>query len=1080
MIARIVAWGWLICCASWRLWGLDPDRLLSQYAHRHWSTEDGLPQSSVIAINQTADGFLWFGTQEGLVRFDGRQFKVFDNRNSKGLRNHFVNALFIDSHRQLWVATRGGAFLQQADDFKAAADFSALSDPRIYAIAETPDGSMWFATNQGVARLYKGSLEIMDEDQGIPSPAVRALLVDGDRLWIGTRQGLCSWHQDTGIQTHDELDMAVWSLFIDQRDRLWIGSRNSLYVRQGQQLTEHPVFREKAGESIVLDFAQDQDGLMWIGTSLGIIRSHRDRFDEPRPGTNLDKLVVRSLFVDREQNLWLGSGWSGLHRISDSFALGFSREEGLLEGSTWAIGEAPIGRIWVANDRGINAIENGRVAQEWSQANGFPAQFIRSMATAPDGSLWIGTRNNGAFIFDGKSWTQVSRDQGLPSQNVRAFAFRSDGSAVVATFGGGLALVDHNYSATPWGPDLQNGFVMGLAQDLQGRLWVGTDGDGAYLIDGENIRTFGVSDGLTYPRVLNFLMDDGYQWLTTEGGGIFLVDGDRFHALTSRQGLFDDVVFSILRDDLGFLWCSCNRGLFRVNEQQAADTALGFRDRVDCDVFGLEDGLRSVEFNFGGTQSGFTASDGRLWFPSSRGAVVIDPALKPIQLPNPTPVLLDTLINGSAGAFVAEVAPALERLEIRFTAPTFYQTDRISFAYKLEGYDRDWTNAGLDRTAHYTKLPPSRYQFRLRASRNGQDWTEMAAPWTFRVKPKFHETKAFYALIIAVTAFLVINAIRLRSAQVHLRETELRFMVAERTQALEHTNQALLETQNQLIETAHTAGMAEVATQVLHNVGNAMNSINVSGQLLSTQCQSIQPEFVMRVSQLLRDHPDWKADQRTGRALDGLVRFAESLTHTRDNLQHEITELRARIDHVNEIIHAQQATASGARLLENVSIGELVDQAIKIQGHTIEKRSISIRRCDLPIAHINIEKAKLLQVLVNVLKNACESFDLTPTDRRVVEISIGQASNLQRQGLIVVTIADTGLGIAAGQDQRIFNQGYTTKKHGHGFGLHFCANAMTELGGEIGVYSRGEGCGTEFTMVIPDGQARMPEPATWS
>ncbi|MCB1044485.1 MAG: hypothetical protein KDC35_16200 [Acidobacteria bacterium] len=1064
MLNRLVLFNLLMTCG---LHALEPGRLMSQYMHRQWGTDDGLPQSSVTTIAQTEDGFLWFGTQEGLVRFDGIALTVYDTTNSPSMGNHFVNDLLVDQDGQtLWIATRGGVLSLGPGGFTPVGNLEGLSDPRAYALAKTDDGSLWVATNLGLGRIDHGSLTMFGVEDGIPDPAVRALQAEGSGLWVGTRGGLVFWDQKNGATSKPQMLDPIWCLLRDRSGTLWIGSRNAVFALKAGVLQKHEMSMNKPGVNLVLSLAEDRDNHIWVGTSLGLARLNSDAIEKPRPGAALDELVIRSLFEDMDGNLWLGSGWNGLHQLSNSELLVFSTDEGLPNKNAWAVAETRQG-VFVGTDQGVSRVEKGQI-----RTTDVPAAFIRAMYTDSRDQIWVGTRNNGIYIVSGEKWQHLSQADGLPNDNVRAFAETKDGRMLIATFGGGLAIAElDGRNAESWGPPLDNNFIMGLLSESDGDIWAGTDGDGVYLIRNGSLRKMGVDEGLVYPRILSFLGNpDGTFWCASEGGGIFFFDGVRFHELTTAQGLPDNNVFTTIPDNTGDLWLTGNRGLIRLNEDRARSVALGRGQELPYKRLGKAEGMRSVECNFGGTQSGLLAQDGSVWFPTSNGIVVATPSNPIKNVRVPTPFIVSVVADQQTINEGDTLSSGADRLEITYTAPTFNRVDELAFEYRLEGYDNQWIQAGEERKAHYTRIPPGDYEFRVRSHRPGSDY-RVSNPVHFTIKPKFHQTIWFYSLIGLAIAFLGFHSVRLRDAQVRLRETELKVMVQERTQELESMNQVLLETQNQLIDAAHTAGMAEVATQVLHNVGNAMNSINVSGQVLQQHTDQLQGDYLSKLVALLNENENHLADffksEKGQKILTSLTAYSKALNRTKRSLTGELLELRQRVDHVNDIIHAQQATATGGRLYERVSVSELITQAVKILEANLIDEDVNIIRTEADAPLVQLEKGKFLQVLVNVIKNACESYQRSGALNPRIHISLGTASRNRETQLVVITIRDYGPGIDTQALEQIFAHGFTTKPEGYGFGLHFCANAMADLKGDISVFSAGPHKGAEFTLILP-------------
>jgi ligand-binding sensor domain-containing protein/signal transduction histidine kinase len=729
---------------------LDPAKAPTQYGHDVWQIEEGLPTGTVRAIEQTRDGYLWLGTYEGLARFDGVRFTVFDKANTPELKSDNITALHEDQTGTLWIGTSGGGLVRhRAGRFTRYGTTTNELSRRIVDVAEDQEGNVWVAVQpHDVFQLRDRTMVAPPALAASPVQFVTALHVAPDGgLWIGSRtQGIVVL-KDGALRSYTVADglpsNEVHALAAGPEGAPWVGS-----ARGVSRLAKDGSFTTPLSEDHVRALLPDRDGNLWIGSSEGGLMRLRDgqvhRFPRAQvpPG-----ILVHDLHEDREGSLWVGFRDGGLHRFRDGAFTAIGEPEGLSTDLVTTLHAAADGSVWVGTSGGgLNRIRNGRITVIRAK-DGLSQDSISSVTSDAEGTLWVGATNSGLNrLRDGKI-TVFQPSDGLSHDNVFALLPGREGGLWVGTRGGGLTHFVGSKFVTYGTQQGLSPFVWDLLQDRAGTLWIGSS-YGVATLDR------GVVRYVSPPRVrfqTLHIDSDGVVWAGGPEGLYRWKDGKGF-AFTTREGLVNDHVGQILEDGRQNLWLGTNRGISRIRKKQLTDVAEGRIRRVTPVTYDTSDGMRSRECNYG---DGCKTGDGRLWFPTIRGAVVVDPE-RVRSNPLPPPVVVERVVADgrelTAEAGAAQVPPGEGRLEVQFTALSFLAPSKVRFSHRLEGFDRAWSEPGSRREAIYTNLPPGAYTFRVKACNNDGVWNEAGASFPLYLRPHFYQTGWFYALCAALLA----------------------------------------------------------------------------------------------------------------------------------------------------------------------------------------------------------------------------------------------------------------------------------------------------------------------------------------
>lgn len=1057
---------------------LDPALDLTQYIVQSWDTHSGLPQNSVSSIAQTPNGMLWFGTQEGLVRFDGFVMDVFNRQNTSALTSSSVNYIATDRSGRLWVATEDGGLLTWRDgEFATQTHRLPDGEHQIFYLFEASSGVMWLGTyGSGLLGLSPSGTIALGPSEGLPKTIIWAMAEQpAGCLWIGTEDGLFSF-QDGKLRTYTKEDglltSQIWSLAARSDGSLWIGTSRGINIfRDGQIGTFDG--NDRLPTRRILTFREDALDTLWLGLQGGgLARISGESIDTFSTEEGLGNPDVVSLFQDQEHCIWVGTDGGGLCRFRQGTMTPFTERQGLPNNMVRAMTADPDGTLWIATDGGGLARFHAGKFDVLDSRHGLSDDRLKSLRRNSRGGLWVGTFGGGVNYLHLGQFTSYGTDDGLPTNNVGTMCEDQDGNLWIASALGLIRFDRQSFRRFTTRDGLSSNLISNIFEDRSGTLWIGTRGGGLNYLKNGQFGVYTTDDGLSSNLILALYEDDqGNLWIGTSDHGLNLFRDHRFTCYTKRDGLFDDKILAIVPDDSGRFWISSNKGIFtvRIADLLAYDPAAG--NQISCRIFGVSDGMKSAECNGGTFPSATKTPDGRLWFPTIHGIVSIHPEEIAEQPPPPRVSIRSILVDGIPRdpSVPLTLKPGTKKIEIRYSAVCFSYPDRIRFQYRLDGVHRDWIDAGRRRAAFFTHLKPGSYAFRVRASKDDGVWHDVKPCLLFRQKAYFFQQTWFQFLVALFGVLLGITLHRLQIRRIEKRREQLEEEVARRTQTLEDINHQLRTTQEQVVEAARRGGMAEIASNVLGQVEGYVQRIQQQAAALNDLMDDIHgPEAVRRMLELLEDHRaaletflDHDAQGRTVRRdlVDTICAFPD---HGR-RIGKMIADVRRDVTQLTEIITAQQKYAKLEGTIDQVDINLLIVDAVKFCKPMLRELDITVSRDLKPIPLFEGQKSNLLKVLVSLIHRACQRISAdSGTKSREVHMT-SRRSNTQ----VVVIVHDTASGTPMDAVSSSPDDVKSGPEERHRLSLQTCRSLIEDMGGRLRVEEGNSKPGATVYLDIP-------------
>jgi ligand-binding sensor domain-containing protein/serine phosphatase RsbU (regulator of sigma subunit) len=801
----------------------------------------GLKHSFVSCLFQDISGNLWFGTDEGLSKFDGKYFTNYTVK--EGLSNNMINDILQDKSGNLWFCTGGGGVSKyDGISFTHFTEKEGLSSNYVNSSIQDQNGNLWFGTLGGGVSKYDGtSFTQFTEKTGLSNNSVFRVFQDKSGiLWFGTLGGGVSKYDGISFTHFTEKEGLsnnyVYSILQDSGGNLWFGNHGGVNKYDGKSFT-HFTDTEGLSNNMVLSILQDKSGNLWFGTGNGLNRYDGKSFTQFTENEGLSNNYVNAILQDKNGNLWFGTYGGGVSKFNGQSFTNYTEREGLSNKMIFGIFQDKSGNLWFGSRGGLNKYD-GKSFTYFTETEGLP---IYSIIQDDSGNLWFGTEGSGVLKYDGKTFAQFSINEGIINSTVYRIFQDQSGNLWFGTASGVDKYDGKSFTHFTKKEGLSDNGVRSILEDKSGNMWFGTYGGGIIKYDGESFTHFTEKEGLGNMYVSSILQDKSENlWFCSFGGGVSKYDGKFLTQYTEKEGLSNNYVLSALQDKSGNLLFGTRFGLSKISRKDL-DGLSGISDKKISPTMGKEDVfIKSYTYEDGflgigcNLNSIYEDTSGTIWIGANdrltafhQGQEVEDTALPNMQLTgielfNETIPWVyfenkkDTsfvLGNGvSVGNFYFEsvcrwyglpqklsLAYNNNYLTFKYIGITQKQSKKVKYQYKLEGLDENW-NTITDRTeAHYGNMPHGKFTFKVKAM-NSEGYWSIEYNYPFTIRPPWWETWWFRSLVALFIIGSLYSFYLWRTASLRARQKQLEITVKERTAEVVHQKELVEEKQKEITD----------------------------------------------------------------------------------------------------------------------------------------------------------------------------------------------------------------------------------------------------------------------------------------
>lgn len=1054
----------------------------SHYYVERWTTDQGLPSNTLLYALQSANGYIWISSFDGIVKFDGLIFDIFNKTNNNTITNA-ISKIAEDANHNLWIATYGeGLMLYNQGTIKPVND-ELINRQSIQTIYIDRKNWVWVGTRGNGLFHFNPKDKVFKKftHPSLENITVSAIVEGSDgALWFGTEgNGLLKYAKNQFYVYTSENGLPsdkIFSLFFDHSKTLWVGTNSGLSNFTGDEFKTI----ESVNECLISTLFEDHENNLWVPTDCGLFRLSEETQKWLR--LPLDKIIPSDHFtdgfVDSNQNLWFTTYHAGLIQLKKSKFINYTIQDGLASKAISSIALYGDEKYLIGTNNGVvNVIDQGKVSRLKFNTN-IPDTRIRGILYDSKGNLWVGT--SAGMLLKKKSGEEkwYTTANGLPDNEVRLFYEDRNQNIWFGTRSGGLVKVinEDEFRVIDKSSKLNSNFIMSIQEDLNNNLIVGTNESGLNILKTNgSVEYISEVDGLASDLIFNTYTDENnITWVATNGG-ISRIEGDNITNITAEHGLNTDAPFDFVEDNNDGVWLPTSKGIIKASKKELNQFASGQIKHISVRLYDKQDGLELSETT--GAAKSILADNGNIWVPALNGVIVIDPKKMGFNYTPPSSFITSISVDNKTWYInnqdTIHLDPNFARIVIKYEALNFTSPSKVGYRFMLNNFDKNWIDGGKEREVHYTNLKHGTYNFKIKACNEDNICNKEAAMVTIIVDPHFYETGLFYLLVAIGVTMIVLGAFRISVNNVRKRNKILSALVNEQTSELMEINSALEEQKEELnsqhellseknvqLEGAHAKiisvneELKKVNAMLEHKVEERTKDLKSALEKLTITNEELDT-FIYRASHDLKGPTA---------SLLGLAMLGKTIS--KDN---------SYIDFFDRIENTSQNMNNILGKL--LTMHTILQTTVKYTPIHLESLLNQIKKLlKLPIDNyqlLNLSDSSFSfysdqTLLTIIIKNLIENALVFNSNKDDIIVKIN--AHIEKNKLYI-SVEDNGDGIEESIRDYIFNLFYrgSQKSLGNGLGLYLVRKATEKLNGEIELQSE-VGVFSKFTVILPNKQ----------
>lgn len=1059
---------------------------LDTLTYRQWTLEDGLPVNTVNSIGQDNMGHLWLTTYDGLVRFDGLSFKVFNYFNTPEMPHNRATMVHAQENGRIWVTLEyGGVLLLENEEFHHFGVDNGFTNSDVTRIFEASDGRMFFITHIGLFVYDEGAFSKFFEEIKPRQNQMFNIIEDEDKtFWISTNNGLINLRENEAKQYHISSKQEENRIFnVQQTDdgKIVAGTiqgyyelvngelvspqkydllkdQHIRYIYQDEDITlfsaPGAVFAEENGKVRQLDassmkpteniedFYRDTDGVLWLIGDAGTLNILKDGGLEKFSAIEeIQDYYFNLVYEDREGNIWLCSNKNGLISINKSRVRTIGEAEGLSGDNILALFEDSENRYWVGTrGHGLNVLDKNEISTFLRENDtGIASNIVHSINEDQDGNIWVGYYQNGVDRIRGSTIKNYRIGTTVETNDVRSVFIDSNEKMWLGTYGGLVEFDPVNEDHKTY--DQEDGMagykIRYIAEHPDGALWLATLNGGVSRFKDGSFTNYTTEQGLSSNNIRSIHIDEKDSstiWIGTENNGLNRLQDGEITFVNRDGGLPDHIIHWISQDENGWLWTSSNRGVFKIDKAQLNQYLDGKIDDFTLLHYGRAEGMRNPEGNGAFQEAGLRTENGNFWFATQEGAAIF--AADPEQVNEVPPTVLINNIEAGGKTYSPEevnIESGFKNFVVNFHALTFIASEKTRFKYRLAGFEKEWTEVFGERSASYINVPAGEYTFEVIAANNDGVWSEKPAIASIIVQPFFYEEIWFYTLVILVLGLGYYGASQIRYRYLLRKQLKLEHIIEEQTAQLRKEKQEIEEQNNVISKQAEEL----------------------------EESNRTKDKFFSLIAHDLRN------------PFQGLVGVTELILM--DMGEKENSELKENIHHLHataSLLHnfvedlLSWASLQNGKMtpkLEEIDISKLAAELVKLLKDSAEQKNIELSFGTSVRTNVFADRNMLKTIIRNLISNAIKFTD----SGGAITLEFSQDDLFH-----VIKVKDDGVGMEKDMVEKLLqidsneSRRGTNNEKGSGLGLLICKEMIALHGGKLAIESE-VGKGSTFIVKLP-------------